>query len=366
MQLLDSLTIEFSDIPDSLQLALQDIVNHVEIDSRHCIKHPKYKTVDLPETVIANFQKLPLDIQSRHLSLELRNFLYSAYYNGSWENGITNDTEGTNSTLKQTLENNSLFGVDLAFHDRLHTSNKGTGYWSHDWLIIKEETDGSLAVHKNGLTLHIERNLHLRPEDQAANIGNSIAIKMPKNLMQSAFYMAVSNTGNQGYQDIVRIYFNLTPEGAVAVMDNLTTQLNAISVPFSFKALFNPSDYKRYDSAVLYFNKHKYPDVQPILERVYTENQSYFYQQTPLFTKLLAPGLACAEEPDHKFGEQESFGTNRCQIIAHGLLNAWQQGNDTPANRIESILKHFALHKIDLQRPYLNTNSEDIYTFFSN
>jgi hypothetical protein len=81
-----------------------------------------------------------------------------------------------------------------------------------------------------------------------------------------------------------------------------------------------------------------------------------------LFTKLLAPGLACAEEPDQKFGEQESFGTHRCQIIANGLIAAWQQGDDSPEGRMASIFKHFSLQKIQLQCPYLNPRSQDIYT----
>jgi len=45
----------------------------------------------------------------------------------------------------------------------------------------------------------------------------------------------------------------------------------------------------------------------------------------PLFTKLLAPGLALAEEPNQKFTAQESFGMNRCQIITNGFLEAWQK-----------------------------------------
>ncbi len=175
--------------------------------------------------------------------------------------------------------------------------------------------------------------------------------------------MAVANAvATQSHQNIVRVYFNLTPEGAVAVMDSLTSQLNALGISFSFKVLYNPSDYQRYDSGVLYFGKSNYQFVHPVLERVYAEHQSHFEEQVPLFTKLLAPGLALAEEPNRKFGDQESFGTNRCQVIANGLLDAWQQGNDTPAARMASILQHFSLHDIELQRPYLNGNSDDIYT----
>ncbi|MBD2385182.1 T3SS effector HopA1 family protein [Cylindrospermum sp. FACHB-282] len=363
MQLLDSQLNKLSDIPDSLQISLQDIVNRVQIESHHYIKHPDYKNEELPESVISRFQQLPLEIQNQHLILLLRNLLYSVYYNGSFKSNLASDAEKTNLAPNQNLENNRLFGVDLAFYERLHSSNKSTGYWSHDWVVVKEETDGTLAVHRNGLTLHIERDIHLPPEHQTATVGNLVAIKMPKNLVQNAFYMAMSNvSASPIHQNLVRIYFNVTPDGAVSVMESLTTQLNAIPISFSFKALNNPSDYERYDSAVLYFDKNNYEVVYPILERVYTENQSYFSEQIPLFTKLLAPGLACAEEPNHKFGDQESFGTNRCQIVANGLVDAWLQGNNTPTGRVASILQNFSLHSIKLAYPYLNPNSEDIYT----
>jgi hypothetical protein len=74
----------------------------------------------------------------------------------------------------------------------------------------------------------------------------------------------------------VRIYFNLSPEGAVAVMSAITRQLNEIAITFNFKALYNPSNYKRYDSAVLYFDKSDYEAVRQVLQVVYRENPSHF------------------------------------------------------------------------------------------
>ncbi|MDM3859354.1 MAG: T3SS effector HopA1 family protein [Aphanizomenon gracile PMC644.10] len=355
MQVLDSVYSQLFQLPKELQTALKNIVDYLEIESFYAIKHPTYKLLELPESLIARFKNLSLDIQTKHLSIQLRNFLYSAYYNGSWDNSPSADTQINN------LSNNSLFGMDLAFYERLHTSNTGGGYWSHNWLVVEEEED-CLAVQKNGLTLHIERDLYLSELDKSAHVGNLVAIKMPKNLVQNGFYMAVSNLGTQGNQDIVRIYFNVSPEGAVSVMENVTKEFNNMQVPFSFKALYNPDQYRRYDSAVLYFNKHEYKTIYPILQKIYLENQDSFSQQVPLFTKQLAPGLGCAEEPTNKLADKESFGTNRCQIIANGLIAAWQVGNNHPNSRITAILEQFALHKINLQYPYLNPDSKDIYT----
>ncbi|MEA5618827.1 T3SS effector HopA1 family protein [Cronbergia sp. UHCC 0137] len=356
MQLLNLTHTQLLDLPERLQTSLQDIVHQVQIESYHCIKHPEYKSLELPESVISRFEQLPLEIQNRHLTKQLSGFLYSVYYNGSQTVAIANDAQDKNWV------NDTTFGIDFDFYERLHSRNKSEGYWSHDWLVIKEERDGNLVVHKNGLNLHIERDIYLSPADKMATVGNLVAIKMPKNLVQNGFYMAISNAGYQDHLDITRIYFNLIPEGSVELMESLTARLNAISISFCFKALYNPSDYRRYDSAVLYFNKQHYPVVHQVLKSVYFENQSYFLENVPLFTKLLAPGLACAEEPQKKFTQQESFGTNRCQIIANGLINAWHQGNDTPEGRMMSIFQSFLSEGISLKYPYLNANSEDIYT----
>jgi hypothetical protein len=159
----------------------------------------------------------------------------------------------------------------------------------------------------------------------------------------------------------VDIYFNLNPEGAAPIMGAITQQLNEIKIPFTFKVLYNPSDYGRYDSGCLHFERSNYSAVRQVLQTVYLQKRSHFQKSIPLFTKLLASGLGLAEEPSCKFAPQESFGMNRCQIIANGLLSAWLQGDDSKEDRMTCIRQHFSRLGIDLQRPYLNANSEDIY-----
>lgn len=222
---------------------------------------------------------------------------------------------------------------------------------------------------KGGLTVYIERDLHLHSTNRAAKLGDLVAIWTPRNRVQNGFYVAIGNAGSMETRtnldsrpEIVRVYFNLAPEGAVAIMASLTQHLNRIQVPFSFKVLYNPSEYKRYDSGVLYFQPDYYKAVWQVLENVYLENCFHFRTEVPLFTKLLAPGLGLAEEPDFKFSAQESFGMNRCQIIANGLLEAWHVGNESPESRIASIYQQFSLAGIDLRHSYLNANSQDIYT----
>jgi len=363
MQLLDSLQIQLpASAPDRVLDSLQDIVNNVQIQSNFCISHPAYKPLELPSEAVDRFQRIPLELQNKYLSLQLQSFLYGIYYNGSMQAALAPDASSADPALHQNLENNTFLGVDLEFYDRLHKSNSGEGYFDPGWQVLRQEPDGSLAVTKGGLTLHLEREQHLQPSEQSAAVGNLVAIRMPRNLVQNGFYMAVSNAGPDTHPLTVRVYFNLSPEGAVAVMESLTQQLNEIRIPFAFKVLYNPSDYGRYDSGVLYFEKSNYETVRQVLQAVYAENQLHFRTEVPLFTKLLAPGLALAEEPDCKFAAVESFGMNRCQIVANGLLEARAKGDESPETRMTSIRQHFSLLGIDWQRSYLNANSEDIYT----
>lgn len=369
MQLLDSLQNQRSDAEsEHLLVTLQDIVNQVQIESKFCIRHPDYKPLEPPAEAIDHFQQLPLDLQNKYLSLQLRNFLYGIYYNASLQVALAPNADSNDLALHQNLENNTFLGVDLSFYERLHQSNSGEGYFDPGWQLLRQESDGSLVVTKGGLALHIERDRHLQPEAQSADRGDAVAIRLPKNRVQNGFYMAVGNAGPSNHSnsdsqpETVRIYFNLSAEGAVAVMGSLTQQLNDISLAFSFKVLYNPSDYGRYDSGVLYFDKSNYEAVRSVLQTVHAEYQSHFQTSVPLFTKLLAPGLALAEEPNHQFSDQESFGLNRCQIVTNGLLEAWQKGDDSPEGRMAAILQHFSLLGIELNSPYLNANSEDIYT----
>ncbi|MBD6619515.1 hypothetical protein FNW02_27735 [Komarekiella sp. 'clone 1'] len=360
MQLLNSPQTQLeAGLTGQLLDVLQDIVRKIEIKSDFSIHHPDYKPLELPSEAVERFQKMPTQMQQKYLSLQLRSFLYGIYYNGSMQSTLALDGEGNGLPLD--LENNTVLGVDVGFYKQLHESNFGDGYFDPGWSILREEIDGSLAVTKGGLRLHIERNKHLQTVEQAAVVGDSVAIKMPKNLVQNGFYMAASNITSESHKNLVRVYFNFSPEGAVAVMGSLTRRLNAIPIFFHFKVLYNPDDYKRYDSGVLYFEKGNYKAVRQVLEAVYTENQSHFQPEVPLFTMQLAPGLGLAEEPNQKFGVQESFGMNRCQIVANGLLEAWYQGDDSLEGRMKAIAGQFSLLGVDLQRPYVNANSEDIY-----
>lgn len=346
---------------------LQDITENLQIESNFRITHPHYKAIELPVEELKRIQLAPQNLQDKFLSLQLRNFIYGIYYNGHLRS-VLSKKNNDDADLKQKLENNTFLGIDLDFLGQIHENNCGKGYFQPGWRVIKQELDGTLAVKAGNLTLHIDREKHLKQRDKQVSVGDLVDIWTPPNRFQRGFYVATGNLGQkkhstyQGYfQQLVRIYFHLSPEGVPKIMKSLTQLLNKNQVSFDFKVLYNPSDYNRYDSGVLYFDKSDYKVVWQLLQTIYRKNQSYFRQEVPLFTKFLAPGLALAEEPNHKFSERESFGMNRCQIITDALLETWHR-EDNPKARMQAILDRFAFVGIDLKHPYINPNSENIYT----
>jgi hypothetical protein len=357
------MTINLDECPQNLQVALLDLVERVEIKPNLTIYHPDYGTIALTPAALDRFQQVTLDLQQQYLCVQLQNLIYSTYYNGITAKQIVPSAETA------VLTNNTLMGIDIEFNDRLDRSNQGHGYFDPDWRIIGWADDRQMLLVKKGeLTLHIDPEYHLHPESKAALLAidelipnrYTVPVLMPKNRVQNGFYVAISDGGSQ-VEEIVRIYFNLDPDGAVLTMSEVTDRLNQSQILFSFKVLSTPSDYVRHDAGVLYFQKSDYPLVAEVMRSIYPIIRSHLKPSIPLFAKQLVPGLGLAEEPAVQVAKGESFGQHRCRLIAQGLLQAEQELNSSPSRRMECIFQQFIDVGLDLRYPYLNAGGQDIY-----
>jgi hypothetical protein len=341
--------------------AFEDIATNIRIQSDFSITHPNYQPLKPPEEIRPKLANLPPDSQSKYLKLLLGIFLKGIYYNGELE--FTNLKKIAANSENVWFENKNTDGVDREFLKRLHDNNFGKGYYDLGWTVLKEARDNLIVVRKNNLNLHIERDRYLSLEQQSAQRGDRVAVKMPRNFLEQGFYVAVGDAGKPYTGDrsnIVNVYFNLNFEGAVAVIESLTKQLNAIEVPFTFKTLYDSLEYDRYDSGILNFKQADYSKLKPVLENIYRQNQAYFGKEVPLFSKLLAPGLGLAEEPECQDFPEDNFGKHRCQLLVEALMETRQQ-HDSPKFRLESIRQHFLQAKLDLDRPHLCFSNEDVY-----
>jgi hypothetical protein len=323
--------------------SLQDIIHHVQIESETCVSHVHYGKVELEPDRLERFQSLPKVLQQRYLNLQVRNFIHGIYFTGTIQPETAVTSEPTGAT------NNMAWGLNLDFYTQIHESNCGQGFFDRGWCIIGQ-VDGLVAVKKQNLTLYVEPDRHLQTEVTKA--GDIVAVKMPCNRLKTGYYLAIGNAGLHDESQQINLYFNLCAEGAVPVMGFLTQRLNSLEIPFTFQVPSNPEDYDRYESGILYCARSDYGKVRSVLADLYREHGGYFRAATPLLTRAvldraIAPGLAMAEEPSHKFSESEDYGLHCCQILTHGLLQAYEQGEDDPGIKELMILRHLDASEID-------------------
>lgn len=357
MPLQNSLDNRISDTFDlQIHNVIEELVNQIEITSDFCLNYPNYNSWEFSSEIKNRLEKLAAELQNRYLSLRLASFIYQIFSNCASKNTVSNEELPRESIL----ENNTWWGLNVDFCQQLHQGNSGEGYFDPDWQVIKHKDDNHLIVRKDDLNLTIKPEQHLA-SGTSVKAGDIVAVRLPRNLVEEGYYIAVGNAGLNNFNNLIEIYFNVDSQGAIALMKALTLKLNKIRSPFTFKVLYDPDRYYRYDSSVLRLNKSDYCQVEKIIQTIYQQNRSNFQSQVLPFTKLLAPGLSVAEEPDSKFAFEESFGMNRCRLIAHSLLEAWQTGNNSPEKRKQLLRQNFADQGLNWQHPYLNPGSEDIY-----
>ncbi len=338
---------------------IHDIIDNIQIElSELSVCHSAYQLKKYTLGNIEQIRKLPKDIQDKYLITTIRNIILDIYFNGSL---ILDKNRSLDKNDKKKL-NNTSFQVDWEFYEGLEKNNQGKGWWNHNYQIIKEETDGSLQVKKKNITITIQREYHLHPEQRSATVGDIVSVYNLHSRLIKDFYMAYGDIVRYADEPFISIYFNFSSQGALVFMKELTEKLNLKQIPFCFYVLYNPDRYGRYDSGILQIRKNYYNVVRSLLEILYTKNRSEFNHQIPILSKYIAPGIGLAEKPEKEFTFQEGFGVNRCTIIAQALVEAHNNGDNSPELRMEYVLKHFANFGIDIECPYLNPNSEDIYS----
>lgn len=251
------------------------------------------------------------------------------------------------------------------FVEQLSHANCGSGTWEPGWIVQAVETDGTFVVRRQRDDLLVwARPDQFRSGGGAPEIGPIGRVRVAKELreMLQGYYMAFGDADrgqDDGHEptDIVRFYWNLTAEGAVPWIRELTGRFNAAGIPFHAKVLSDPAAYVRADAGVLYVERGNVAGTLDLLPDVHANVRTSLRSTVPMFTKRLAPGLAVAEDP----GDGRSFGQHRCQLIAEALVRAFEAAAVGFASRLQTVVDRFADEGLSVARPWLNTRSGDVY-----
>jgi HopA1 effector protein family len=335
------------------QQTLAEIVEKIQIDEKFTVGHPDYPPIELRSDLVTSFQHIPPQLQLKYLTTQVQNYLYDIYFS----HGLRSLAELEIAAQQPALiRNNLLNGIDVDFCQRLDRANPSHGYLDSGWQIVAETQDRELIVVKDGLHLHVDRQQHLPKEFRPATIGDPISIYLPHNLADRDTYIAVGNFGTPDRERSVQLYFNFTPDAAIATMPQISHALNKLGIPFQLAILHDPALFYRYDAGTLWLPQAGYLAAQSRLEQIYRSHQAEFSHQVPLFTKQLAPGLGLAEATVNA-----SFGMQRCETIATGLLAAIDRDRLLASDKLDLVRQELTLNGIDWQQPHLNSIEIDPY-----
>jgi hypothetical protein len=253
------------------------------------------------------------------------------------------------------------------FVDELSGANCGTGTWEPGWRIETIEPDGTLVVanQRYDLTLWAQPQQFCSPTE-AVRVGSIGRLHVGKELreMLPGYYTALGDadqpvTDKGTPLEIIRLYWHLTAEIAATWMRGLTHRLNAADVAFRAKVLSVPAAYFRADAGVLYLARCDFDRTKPLLPELHRTVSPHLRPTTPMFAKRLARGLAVAEDP----GDLRSFGQHRCELVADGLVRAFERGRTSAAARTDAVAERFAEEGLDVTRPWLNPGSGQRYVW---
>jgi hypothetical protein len=259
-----------------------------------------------------------------------------------------------------------VHGLDLT--PALSEANASRERWDAGWQVYQVLPSGQVLAHKDGRTRSLWPGEFLSTDAPGLaprpGMNLSVFFMRETKTMQPGFYFAFGEAqeGELDSFSLARFYWNVRAEGAVPLMRAVTRDLNRFQVPFRIKCLTNSAFYARNDPAVLYVDKRFYRVTARVLAGVHREVSRHLRPDPPLFTKPLAAGLALAEEPY----TGESFGMQRCRILAEGLLSASTRGLRDEASRLAEVERHFEAYGFTLEAPYLNPRSVDQYEFKTN
>lgn len=289
------------------------------------------------------------DLENRDFGIsKITHFLYTYYYN-----------EMPVESPMSTLYNDSAFNRDLA---TIYPEKKQL---SKQWevLEIDQEYPEKLYVKRHGISLYVDRFIHLPTEEQTRVLKPGDMT----DILFSCHYPNISNgfyvyTGEQerayDHTGTFRVYFNLKFDYAIAFISALLKLLYENQILFEFKVSKQLREQSRIDNAVLYGNKKCFKSILQLLKPLIADKNHFLNPKTSVFHYSYYPGVGIAEEPDVEHNRKESYGTNRCRLLAEGIYDSLDVLKVTEKIPLEGLLKSYKTHGIDINKIYANKNSQ--------
>ena len=243
-------------------------------------------------------------------------------------------------------------GPDDDLAPALSAANPGRERWDTGWQVYQALGSGRIVAERHGQSRFLWPGEFLLADATGAppGPGTRISLWRPREsaTLQPGFYYVFGEGAWQDDAPLVRIYWNVSPDGAPALTRAIALALNGWGVPFRYKCLSRRTLYPRTDAAVLYMSRRSWHLAAELLGPAHRAHAGLLGADTPLFTRRLGRGVSLAEDP----GTGESFGMHRCRLLADGLWSAWRAGRRGTAERLAAVGEAFGRAGVSLEHPW--------------
>jgi hypothetical protein len=317
------------------------IAREIEILDSTTFRHPEFGTLEPPRDVDVD--------PERPVLAHLHRVLYLTYYAGDYFAAELFIRGGRRAASLQGHE-------DFELVSRIRTADVGRGQVRSGW-VVQEKRGDEYLVTKDGLTLRVAEE-ELVSEGPLVK-GGSIGVRFPSGrpYLLLGWYTIFGDHGGVDAEDggLIRLYLTLADADAAPGLVHVATRtLNDLRIPFQLKLVNHPEAFKRRDAFVVYISAGAWKRHRVALEEIHrSQPEGSFRDDHPCFALKLAPGFSFAEEPALK-GQRTSFGLHRCQLVAEGLVRAYEAGECSPRGRFMAIKERYDEEGLDIRRPYLN------------
>ncbi|MBI4705789.1 MAG: hypothetical protein HY744_32245 [Deltaproteobacteria bacterium] len=167
-------------------------------------------------------------------------------------------------------------------------------------------------------------------------------------------------------QELRRIYMNVQPAHACAVVSHVAARLAArtsgrgSSTQFQCKIPRSVTGLARTDAAVLCVHAADYADAKALVLGYAAEHPEAFVDGTPRFTKPIGRGIAAAPEPTDvglKWGDNMSYSSSRAQLVAEAYAKT--PATSDPAEKKKAVRAKLAEWEYDAERPWVEPGGQD-------
>ena len=249
------------------------------------------------------------------------------------------------------------------FCELLRSAHQGSYRWETGWQAVKVSNAGRVVARRGEeeRILTTTDYISLKRPGLPPPPGSSIDVvaRRDSQSLSPGFWVTQTAKWANGHENIIRLYWNIPPEGAPLLVRELTTRMDD-DLPYCLKMPAKISAFDRVDTAVLYLPAGYFGELIQRLKEIHSAVARHLEPEIPKLTRKLADGLGIAEDPPN---EDESFGMHRCRLVAQGIANAFRTEAPDPDRVLEAIHYQFSAAGIPPQRPHLNSVDNRDYHF---